>query len=672
MPSDLDRAIAQARRALLARESTATTALLDAWGLVWEVLARELAALTAEIAAARAAGEDVGIGTLYRSARYQSLMAQLADEVTRYSVSAEQRIAAAQRVAATAGWADAGSFIGAQGATLAGSFDVLPADALRELVGVMGDGSPLSSLLAQLGPQAAEATRAALVTGVALGSSPRAIASAVQRATSILPSRALTLSRTESLRAYRSASLRRFRDGGLVESWLWSAQKGPRTCPVCIAKDGTIHPVDEDFASHPNCFPAGTIVSGPRAVGPTIRWYAGDLVELVTASGNFVAVTPNHPILTPDGWVAAGLLEEGGHVISRATGELPLAAVNPDEYQAPSLIEDVAHAVGGAEGVVSGAVPTAPEDFHGDGEGSQVHIVRADRTLRDAGNPQRVKPALQQGLVGRDVVLPRLVGPRAAALLFKGLGALARGLVGCLGVPAMIVGRARFHHEPVGFRDTPNRDTGTAQTGTNDHAGRGVVACQRVLRLAGKVAGDDLVKRQSRPVPHGRRHLRMSEGIAGGLVPPHAALDQDLSQTPPGDVVSLRDSLATFAGDVCRDRLINVRIRRFAGHVYNLQTQTGWYIANGIIAHNCRCVPVPIVASSDALDGYQSGSDWFAALDEDMQREILGPGKFDLYAAGDVTLDDLVAETYSARWGPGLRERSLAELAARGEALAAD
>jgi hypothetical protein len=84
----------------------------------------------------------------------------------------------------------------------------------------------------------------------------------------------------------------------------------------------------------------------------------------------------------------------------------------------------------------------------------------------------------------------------------------------------------------------------------------------------------------------------------------------------------------------------------------------------------CRCVPVPLLAG-DSPD-VTPGTEAFAALDEDMQREILGPGKFDLYAAGDVTLDDLVAETYSARWGPGLRERSLAELAARGEALAAD
>jgi SPP1 gp7 family putative phage head morphogenesis protein len=292
MPSDLDRAIAQARRALLARESTATTALLDAWGLVWDVLARELAALTAEIAAARAAGEDIGLGWLYRSARYHSLMAQLADEVIRYSVSAEQRIAAAQRVAATAGWADAGSFIGAQGATLAGSFDVLPADALRELVGVMGDGSPLSSLLAGLGPQAAEATRAALVTGVALGQGPPEIAKAVRTATNMVLIRAVTIARQESLRAYRGASFRRWQADDLVVGWWWSSAQDRRTCAICWAKHGTEHSIDEPFASHVccRCVPVPLLAGDSPDVTPGTEAFAAldeDMQREILGPGKF-------------------------------------------------------------------------------------------------------------------------------------------------------------------------------------------------------------------------------------------------------------------------------------------------------------------------------------------------------------------------------------------------
>jgi len=37
-------------------------------------------------------------------------------------------------------------------------------------------------------------------------------------------------------------------------------------------------------------------------------------------------------------------------------------------------------------------------------------------------------------------------------------------------------------------------------------------------------------------------------------------------------------------------RIVKVERREFSGHVYNLQTNHGWYVAGGIIAHNCRCV----------------------------------------------------------------------------------
>jgi SPP1 gp7 family putative phage head morphogenesis protein len=548
MPSDLDRAIAQARRALLARESTATTALLDAWGLAWDVLARELAALTAEIAAARAAGEDVGLGTLYRSARYQSLMAQLADEVTRYSVSAEQRIAAAQRVAATAGWADAGSFIGAQGATLAGSFDVLPADALRELVGVLGDGSPLSSLLSQLGPQAAEATRAALVTGVALGQGPRQIAAAVRQATSMVPARAATIARQESLRAYRGASFRRWQADDLVVGWWWSSAQDRRTCAICWAKHGTEHSIDEPFASHV--------------------------------------------------------------------------------------------------------------------------VLLVHRLLWDRLDPAFPQPSLQHRLGGRAVGLSLLTGARPATHTLERLPLPDARLVSKSRKAAAFFVAAASGKQAVRLGGGPDRHGGGDETCPNCGARHIEGARQRVLRLAGDVAGHDRGVGQVMLHALAGPSLGSRQRVPLRAAAPDASLGQEGAQPGMADVELARRILAGEAGAVRLDRVVNRRVRHFAGHVYNLETTEGWYTASNIITHNCRCVPVPLLAG-DSPD-VTPGTEAFAALDEDMQREILGPGKFDLYAAGDVTLDDLVAETYSARWGPGLREKSLRELAVSGEALAAD
>jgi hypothetical protein len=41
-------------------------------------------------------------------------------------------------------------------------------------------------------------------------------------------------------------------------------------------------------------------------------------------------------------------------------------------------------------------------------------------------------------------------------------------------------------------------------------------------------------------------------------------------------------------------RIVEKSRRVFVGHVYNLETDAGWYIADGVVTHNCRCVASPI------------------------------------------------------------------------------
>jgi hypothetical protein len=65
-----------------------------------------------------------------------------------------------------------------------------------------------------------------------------------------------------------------------------------------------------------NCFPGSTEIDFAFDVEKAFRhFYRGQLTELVTNSGKSLRSTPNHPILTPDGWRPAGSLNEGDYVI---------------------------------------------------------------------------------------------------------------------------------------------------------------------------------------------------------------------------------------------------------------------------------------------------------------------------------------------------------------------
>lgn len=58
----------------------------------------------------------------------------------------------------------------------------------------------------------------------------------------------------------------------------------------------------------------------------------------------------------------------------------------------------------------------------------------------------------------------------------------------------------------------------------------------------------------------------------------------------------LRQLAVGSAGLVTTDQIIKIRQIQFCGHVYNLESNIGWYLADGIIAHNCRCALSPVVS----------------------------------------------------------------------------
>lgn len=77
-----------------------------------------------------------------------------------------------------------------------------------------------------------------------------------------------------------------------------------------------------------------------------------------------------------------------------------------------------------------------------------------------------------------------------------------------------------------------------------------------------------------------------------------ASLMQDAIDRSPINAIEAGERLDALAGVIAADKVIAVRRYPFAGHVYNLQTRTGWYLSNGVITHNCRCDEIPVTDAS--------------------------------------------------------------------------
>lgn len=340
---------------------------------------------------------------------------------------------------------------------------------------------------------------------------------------------------------------------------------GAETCEWCLMLSSrgfvyeSANAAGEGRKYHGECVIPGTIVGGPSALAALRREYEGVVVDITTAAGHHLTVTPNHPVLTSDGWVPSGALREGDELLS-ATGEQGHVVGGPSEDDSPALAEDRFRSLSMVTTATRGTVPGSPEQFHGDGGYAEVEIVARDGLLWN-----EVQASLDEGLPKANLAIgPGMLAARRLSL--DGLGSrdvvgsgpvrAAAGGVGFLDLGESIrCGHPGGSHE-TGVGVSSDSDPGLLEDSTDRGAGDAKGLRDRVLAFPGEVPGDDIFRKIE-----GSRSVR-------------------------------------------RDTATVIAHRFYRGHVYNFQTADGWYFANSIVTHNCDCVPVLGSGSNDYPDGY--------------------------------------------------------------------
>lgn len=406
--------------------------------------------------------------------------------------------------------------------------------------------------------------------------------------------RAKTIADTESVRmanqglqdAYRQSIARGAVPAEAVRQYWLVDPDEAKTCDVCLSipdRNPQGVAIGEDFDSlegpvdappqHPNCFIGETIVSAVGVRAATVRWFEGDLCVVRTARGNKFSCTANHPILTAAGWVAAGLLVKGDNVIKRATGKREVG-IDVDDQNIPSSIQDIAESFGRSLHVVATEVPVAAPDFHGDGVGSEVAIVWTNGQLRnrfETFGDQAVEnrslavghsPGSLHGLSPRDLF--GLWHMSATRCVVRGLHLLGSFVVGHLGPLQRLGFRLAPNYRAAFSQPSPDGAAINAEYLGNFQFGRAILVAENCIRRC----MDFLFRSPQR-------------------------LQSESGKRP----LDPRVAYAKLAGDIVdgrfcpveRDTVVDVALRKFSGHVYNLETRDGFYVANGVIAHNCRC-----------------------------------------------------------------------------------
>lgn len=275
------------------------------------------------------------------------------------------------------------------------------------------------------------------------------------------------------------------------------------------------------------CFLPGTQVSGEFVAGSKAR-YSGPAREIETRRGYRLRVSANHPIATAKGFVPAYLLRKGDDLLSYR-GEIGSHfSRNPDCEDRPAVIEDVFETLA-ANGTVRFSM-VGSLDFHGDAKffDGDVEIVDPDRELRNG-----IEADFTQRVDASEFVMsdPGLAAIHAVSDLYF--------------------------------------DASRSFFPSGGGPGGGALALD-----------EGTVLLQSRPFDE----LRL-----GPAADWNAPLTEAARENKAAYSRFVRELLHAGAGEVAFDEIVKIRDFDFWGHVYDLQTVTGWILAGGIVSSNCRC-----------------------------------------------------------------------------------
>lgn len=246
-----------------------------------------------------------------------------------------------------------------------------------------------------------------------------------------------------------------------------------------------------------NCVVGSTQVegAGQSVLSLSRRESLGSLVEIRTADGHHLTVTPNHPVLTPGGYVPAEALSPGDKVM--ATG-IP---VSPEIADAPPSVEEfyrAARKTGNSTRMDGGGV-----DFHGDAAESEVEVVWPNRDLplevrRKFGEPEFiVTDGGELALVSSGLAhptIPALTGESVGTgdLTLRGVG-IGREVAALLSAHAP-------HPKSVRLAGGPDRQVESIQIPGHDVAADAEVVRHLEYAIAAGMSPSEIVSVEINPV----------------------------------------------------------------------------------------------------------------------------------------------------------------------------
>lgn len=411
--------------------------------------------------------------------------------------------------------------------------------------------------------------------------------------------RARMIARTEVVGSSNFTNLQAFSQSGVVPRKEWLSVRDGQTRVEHLELDGQTVGVADSFAvdghqaQHPggfgvaamdiNCFPGdASFAPGSRVRRLYRRYYSGPVIVLDVEDRGPSRSTPNHPVLTAArGWQPAEALELGEHVVCLGGQSLGSDVDRPERGQS-MLAEQVFGAL--APLGVAQRVAGAASQFHGDGRNEDVHVVAVDWSLWGELDSAFTQEACEVALSVADQ--SRTTESPLAQFLYGTASASNRGMRGLSKLLSLLAARSA-HPDEHRRAATAWLDAGADKVAT--HCGPRAAKALRHLFLADAALVESY---QATARQLYRIGARATEGCGSNDDARLAHPSAEGVGVPVEGAANLRERLS---GQVAFRRVLNLSVADFSGHVFNLETESNWYVADGVARHNCRCAVLPVV-----------------------------------------------------------------------------
>jgi len=313
---------------------------------------------------------------------------------------------------------------------------------------------------------------------------------------------------------------------------------------------------------HPHCVPGGQLVATNELGAVTKAFYEGFVIEICTTSGHRVTVTENHPVLTPNGFVAAKFITQDSYIFVSPNPDGLHKLVNPDNYQRPTLVENLFASVRHFSSRPPSIMEVASEDFYGDGRffDSNVDIVFTNGFLWNYFKTVFLKDFYEM-LLGNTLVLNSgvlLKKFRTSFQFLQGYGCTSPYILRLLSHLITFFLAHPIKSNLMGFFASSEVDSNFVESVMQGIPAHSNLSGEFIQRFACNVPVDDTLR-------------EVTIANSGSFVVP--------------------------------SKVTGLVRRSFSGHVYDLQDEMyGLYTCNGVIVKNCHCTWVKHIPGFEKWD----------------------------------------------------------------------